>query len=239
MSSSEENIMKDRITIEGRDGAFGAYIARPKASPAPAVVVLQELFGVNADIRKTCDELAEQGFLAVAPDLFWRQEPGVNLSVTSEADWQHGLRLYQAYDRDAGARDVKDTANAMAKLPGCTGKVAVLGYCLGALMVFLTAVRHGVDAAVAYHGGDTEKYLGEIEGLHAPLLMHLAEEDEFISKAAQAEIKAALAKKPNTTVYSYPGQNHAFSRHNGTHYNAAAAALANGRTREFLRLQLR
>src|SRR5580704_5184784 len=134
MSSSEEDTMNDRITIEGRDGAFGAYIARPKASPASAVVVLQELFGVNADIRKTCDELAEQGFIAVAPDLFWRQEPGVDLSVTSEADWQHGLRLYGAYDRDAGVRDVKDTANSVAKLPGCTGKVAVLGYCLGALM---------------------------------------------------------------------------------------------------------
>jgi carboxymethylenebutenolidase len=230
--------MKDRITIEGRDGAFGAYIARPKASPAPAVVVLQELLGVNADIRKTCDELAEQGFIAVAPDLFWRQEPGVDLSVTSEADWQHGLRLYRAYDRDAGAKDVKDTANVVGKLAGCSGRVAVLGYCLGGLMTFLTAVRYGVDAAVVYHGGDTEKYLGEIDGLNAPLLMHLAEEDEFISKAAQAEIKAALASKPNATVYSYPGQHHAFARHNGAHYNAAAAALANGRTSEFLHQQL-
>src|ERR1700734_3495365 len=144
--------MKDRISIQGRDGTFYAHIARPKTLPASAVIVLQELFGVNADIRKTCDELAEQGFIAVAPDLFWRQEPGVDLSnVTSEADWQHGLRLYQAYDRDAGA-----------------------------LMVFLTAVREGVDAGVAYHGGDTEKYLGEIDGLNAPMLMHLAEEDEFI-----------------------------------------------------------
>jgi carboxymethylenebutenolidase len=230
--------MNDRITIEGQDGAFGAYISRPKASPASAVVVLQELFGVNADICKTCDELAEQGFIAVAPHPFWRQEPGVDLSVTSEADWQHGLGLYQAYDRDAGARDVKDNVNAVSKLPGCTGKVAVLGYCLGALMVFLTAVRYGVDAAVAYHGGDTEKYLGELDGLHAPLLMHLAEEDEFISKAAQADIKAALAGKPNATVYSYPGQHHAFP-HNGAHYNAAAAALANGRTSEFLHQQLR
>jgi carboxymethylenebutenolidase len=233
--------MNDRITIEGRDGAFGAYIARSKTSPAPAVVVLQELFGVNADIRKTCDELAEQGFLAVAPDLFWRQEPGVDLSnVTSEADWQHGLRLYAAYDRDAGAKDVKDTVDAVRNLLECNGKVAVLGYCLGALMVFLTAVRcHGVDAGVAYHGGDTDKYLGEVDGLNAPLLMHLAEEDEFISKAAQAQIKAALAKKPNTTVYSYPGQNHAFSRHNGAHYNAAAAALAHERTYAFLNRQLR
>jgi len=236
--SGQSTMMKDRITINGRDGAFGAYIARPKALPAPAVVVLQELFGVNADIRKTCDELAEQALIAVAPDLFWRQEPGVDLSVTSEADWQHGLRLYQAYDRDAGARDAKDTVDAVAKLPGCTGKVAILGYCLGGLMTFLTAVRYGVDAAVAYHGADTEKYLGEIDGLHAPMLMHLAEEDEFISKAAQAEIKAALASKPNATVYSYPGQHHAFARHNGTHYNAAAAALANERTSEFLRQKL-
>jgi carboxymethylenebutenolidase len=164
--------MKDHITIEGHDGAFAAYIARPKALPAPAVVVLQELFGVNPDIRKTCNEVAEQGFLAVAPDLFWRQEPGVDLSVTSEADWQHGLRLYGAYDRDAGAKDVKDTVNAVRNLPECNGRVAVLGYCLGALMVFLTAVRcHGVAAGVAYHGGDTEKYLGEVDGLNAPLLI--------------------------------------------------------------------
>src|SRR5258706_7956929 len=124
--------MKDRITIEGRDGAFGAYIARPKPLPAPAVVVLHEVFGVNTDIRKTCNELAEQGFLAVAPDLFWRQEPGGDLNVTSDADWQHGLRLYGAYDRDAGANDVKDTVNAVRTLPEGNGTVPVLCYCPGA-----------------------------------------------------------------------------------------------------------
>ena len=105
-------------------------------------------------------------------------------------------------------------------------------------MVFLTAARYGTDAGVAFHGGETEKYLDEVGGLDAPLLMHLAEEDEFISKTAQAEIKEALAKKPKATVYSYPGQFHAFSRHNGAHYNAAAAKLANDRSFEFLRLNL-
>src|SRR5260370_33861891 len=100
--------MKDRITIEGHDGSFAAYIARPTALPAPAAVVLQELFGVNADIRKTCDELAEQGLIAGAPDLFWRQEPRADLSATSETDWQHGLRAYHAYARAPGARDAKD-----------------------------------------------------------------------------------------------------------------------------------
>jgi carboxymethylenebutenolidase len=232
--------MTNQITIKVHDGTFAAYIAKPKTLPASAVVVLQELFGVNADIREHCDALAEQGFLAVAPDLYWRREPGVDLNVTSQADWDHGLRLYQAYDRDAGVKDVKDTIDAVRSLPECNGKVGLLGYCLGALMVFLTAARNdGIDAAVWYHGGDTEKYLGEVDGLNAPLLMHLAEEDEFISKTAQAQIRAALAKKPNATVYSYPGQNHAFSRNNGTHYSAAAAHLANGRTSEFLKHELR
>ena len=231
--------MENWITVKGCDGEFAAYIARPAILPAPAVVVLQELFGVNADIRATCDELAAQGFIAIAPDLFWRQEPEVDLDVRSEADWQHGLRLYAAYDRDAGVKDIKETVRTAVELPQSTGKVALQGYCLGALMVFITAARYEVDAAVAYHGGDTEKYLGEVDGLRAPLLMHLGEQDEFISKAAQAQIKAALARKINSTVYSYPGQRHAFSRHNGTHYDAEAARLANERTTEFLNQQLR
>ena len=231
--------MEKQIVIESPDGTFGAYISRPATLPAPVVVVLQELFGVNADIRATCDELAAQGYIAIAPDLFWRQEPGVDLDVRSEAAWQHGPRLYTAFDRDTGARDIMETVRTAVELKDSTGKVALLGYCLGALMAFITAARYEVDAAVAYHGSDTEKYLGEVGGLEAPLLMHLGEEDEFISKAAQAEIKAALAGKPNATVYSYPAQRHAFSRHNGAHYNAAAAALANRRTGAFLHQQLR
>lgn len=230
--------MNDRITIDSGDGSFDAYIARPANLPAPAVVVLHEVFGVNADIREHCDELAGQGFLAVAPDLFWRLEPGVDLSVTSDADWDHGLCLYQAFDRDAGARDVKATLDAVAKLPECTGRVALLGYCLGGLMTFIAAARYGADAAVAFHGGETEKYLDEADSLKAPLLMHLAEEDEYMSKAVQTEIKAALDSKPNVTIYSYAGQSHAFSRHNGAHYNAEAATLANKRTSEFLHRQL-
>jgi carboxymethylenebutenolidase len=230
--------MGNRIVIEALDGTFGAYIARPTSIAAPAVVVLQELFGVNADIRATCEELAAQGFIAIAPDLFWRQEPGVDLDVTSEESWPHGLRLYMAFDREAGVRDVMETVRTAVELEESNGKVALLGFCLGALMVFITAARYEVDAAVAYHGGDTEKYLAEVDGLQAPLLMHLGEEDEFIPMQAQAEIKAALARKANATVYSYPGQRHAFARHNGAHYNAAAAALANERTSEFLHQQL-
>ena len=185
--------MENQVIIESPDGTFHAYVSRAVKLPAPAVVVLQELFGVNADIRATCDELAKQGFIAIAPDLFWRQEPDVDLDVRSDADWQHGLRLYGAYDRDAGARISRNNPRRRGAA-GSTGKVALHGYCLGALMAFIMAARHEVDAAVAYHGGETEKYLGEVGSLRAPLLMHLGEEDEFISKTAQAQIKAAFGK---------------------------------------------
>ncbi len=230
--------MSQSISVKTDGGEFAAYLARPAAAKAPVVVVLHEVFGVNADMRQTCDDLAAQGFIAVCPDLFWRQSPGVDLSVTSEADWQTGLALYTAYDRDEGVRDVVAAVAAARGLEGATGKVAVMGYCLGGLMTFLTAARSDVDAAVAYHGGDTEKYLGEAGAIRAPMLMHLADEDEFISKAAQAQIKAALADVPGAQVYSYPGCHHAFSRHGGAHYDAAAAALANGRTWAFLRANL-
>ena len=235
---SDQLVLNDRISIEGRDGSIGAYISRPMHLPAPAVIILQEVFGVNADIRQHCDEMAEWGFLAVAPDLYWRQEIGVDLDAKTEGDFQRAVDLYQAYDRTAGVRDIEDAIGAVTKLPECTGKVGLLGYCFGGLMVFLAAVRTEIDAGVAFHGGDTEQYLGEAASLNAPLLMHLAEEDEYISKEAQAAIKASLANRPGAVIYSYPGQYHAFSRHNGEHYDAEAAALSNARTREFLKRHL-
>jgi carboxymethylenebutenolidase len=226
--------MRQTISIQTEGGEFSAFVARPAETPAPSVIVLHEVFGVNEDIRQTCRELADQGFIAIAPELFWRQERGVDLNSWSDEEWRKGLALYTAYDRDTGVRDVVATMRAAKHLDGASGNVGVMGFCLGGLMTYLTAARHDVDAAVAYHGGDTERYVGEAHAISAPLLMHLAEEDEFISKEAQARIKAALASVRSAMVYSYPGQNHAFARHTGLHYNAAAAALANGRTVAFL-----
>jgi carboxymethylenebutenolidase len=226
--------MRQAIDIQTEGGAFSAYVAKPAQMPAPVVVVLHEVFGVNDDIRLTCRELATEGFIAIAPDLFWRQERGVDLNSWSNEEWSKGLALYTAYDRETGVRDVLATVRAARQMQGATGKVGVMGFCLGGLMTYLAAARHDLDAAVAYHGGDTESYLDEAQAITTPLLMHLAEEDEYISKDAQARIKAALAPLSGATVHSYPGQNHAFARHTGTHYDANAAALANGRTTAFL-----
>jgi carboxymethylenebutenolidase len=231
--------MSQNISIPTEGGEFSAYVAKPNNTPAPAVVVLHEVFGVNEDIRQTCRELADRGFIAIAPELFWRQERGVDLNTWSDAEWKKGLTLNDAYDRDIGVRDVLATARAAQQLEGASGKVGVMGFCLGGLMAYLTAARHNeLDAVVAYHGGDTESYLGEAQRISAPLLMHLAEEDEFISKDAQSRIRAALAEVPNARVFSYPGCKHAFARHTGVHYDARAAALANGRTYSFLDEQL-
>lgn len=230
--------MGDYITITAAAGTFQAYSARPIQSVAPAVVVLHEVFGVNADLRHTCDDLAGHGFIALCPDLFWRQAPGIDLSVTSETDWNTGLALYERYDRDVGVHDVVATVQAAERFPGASGRVGVLGYCLGGLMTFLTAARSPIDAAVAFHGADTEKYLAETAAITAPMLIHLAGADEFIPPAAQDAIRAACAERPNIQVFDYAGCHHAFSRHGGAYYDAAAAAAANGRTFSFLKAQL-
>ncbi|PTQ07739.1 carboxymethylenebutenolidase [Sphingomonas oleivorans] len=231
--------MGDYISINVADGEFRAYVARPSVASAPAVVVLHEIFGVNSDMRESCQELADRGFIAVCPDLFWRQEPGLDLSHWTESEWQKGLALYTAYDRDKGVGDIADTLAFAAKIPGSSGKVGVMGYCLGGLMTFLTAGRRGADAAVAYYPGSAQDYADEADKVHSPLMIHLAEEDEFISKEAQATIRAAIAGNPRVELFSYPGCSHAFARHTGVHYDADAAALANGRTWDFLGRHLR
>ena len=225
-----------RINVQG--GSFDAYLARPAVQPAPVIVVLQEIFGVNADIRKTCDELAAAGFIAVAPDLFWRAAPGLDLNSWSEADWKRGFELYNAYDLDRGIGDVAAVVGAARTIDGGTGKVGVMGFCLGGLMSFLAAARTDIDAAVVYYGGGTDQHLDEADGVRAPMLMHFGVEDEFISSDAQSRIKTALGGNPNVEIIFYPGCSHAFARHTGAHYDAAAAQAANARTAAFFNTAL-
>jgi carboxymethylenebutenolidase len=222
--------MSDFIQIATPSGTFNAFVVRPAIAIAPVVVVLQEIFGINDDMKATCHELADRGYIALCPDLFWRQEPGLSLSHWSEEEWKKGLALYAAFDFDKGVTDIAETIALARSLPGSSGKVGVIGYCLGGLMAFLTAARVGADAAVAYYPGGADKYVDEADKIVSPFMVHLGEEDEFISKDAQRAIKEALADNPNAQVFSYPGCSHAFARHSGTHYDDAAAALANGRT---------
>lgn len=224
--------------LSTQEGSFSIYIEYPDVTMAPVVVVLQEIFGINNDLRASCRELANEGFIAVCPDLFWRQEPELDLNEWSEADWKKGLALYGSYDFDAGVRDIAATIEAARSLDGTNGKVGVMGYCLGGLMTFLTTARTDVDAGAEYYGGGTERYLAEAQAMTAPLIMHLGEKDEFIDPEAQRQIADRFQGSPRVTIYSYPGCSHAFARHTGTHYEAHAAKLANQRTYEFFRQHL-
>jgi carboxymethylenebutenolidase len=228
----------ETITIKTPDGDFAAYVARPAQSPAPAVVVIQEIFGVNAVMREIADSLAAEGYLAVCPDLFWRIEPGIDITDKSEAEWKRAFELFNAFDVDAGVKDIDAVIDQVRANPACNGKVGAVGFCLGGLLAFLTATRTDADATAAYYGVGIEKHLAETDKLEQPLLIHIAEEDEFVPKEAQALILQALKNHPQIEIHTYPGRNHAFARHGGEHYDEADAKLANGRTFTFFKQHL-
>lgn len=230
--------MGETTTIKTDDGQFAAYVARPGNPKAPAIVVIQEIFGVNAVMRGVCDELAAAGFLAVCPDLFWRIEPGIDITDQSEAEWKKAFELYNAFDVEAGVKDIAATIDHVRALPEVNGKVGAVGFCLGGLLAYLTATRTDADASVAYYGVGIEKHLVESEKQAHPLLMHVAEEDQFVPKEAQALILAQLKNHPQVEIFTYPGRDHAFARVGGEHYDAADAKLAGGRTLAFFNQHL-
>jgi carboxymethylenebutenolidase len=231
--------MGESVTIATPDGDFSAYVARPAAAKAPAVVVIQEIFGVNAVMRGVADALAAQGYLAVSPDLFWRIEPGVDITDQSEAEWKKAFELYNAFDVDLGVKDIAATIARVRGDAGCSGKVGAIGFCLGGLLAFLTATRTDIDAAVGYYGVGIEKHVGEADKLADPLLLHIAEEDQFVPKEAQKLIIASLKNHPQVEIFTYPGRDHAFARKGGEHYDAGDAATAWERTLALFKKALR
>jgi carboxymethylenebutenolidase len=197
------------------------------------LVVLQEVFGVNEGIRSIMRNYAAKAYIAIAPDLFWRAEPGLSMSEADPGSLEKGLSLYAAYDMERGVRDIATVIAAGRELDGASGRVGVTGYCLGGLLTFLCAARTDADAFAAYYGGGTERYLDEAKAISAPLLYHLAGADEYIGPMAQAAIRSVLEPMPNVELHVYRGRNHAFARPGGSHYDAADAGLANSRTDGF------
>ena len=226
------------IDLRTAHGDIAAWRAEPAGKPRGALVVIQEIFGVNAVMRGVADDLAAAGYLAICPDLFWRIEPGVDITDQSEAEWKKAFELYNAFDVDAGVKDIAATIDHVRALPEVNGKVGAVGFCLGGLLAYLTATRTDADASVAYYGVGIEKHLVESEKQAHPLLMHIAEEDQFVPKEAQALILAQLKNHPQVEIFTYPGRDHAFAREGGEHYDAADAKLAGGRTLAFFNQHL-
>jgi len=228
------------ITISAKDGGrFSAYLAKPESGTGPGIVLIQEIFGVNAVMRAIADELAEQGFFVACPDLFWRQEPGVQISDKTQEEWDKAFKLMQGFDLDKGIDDLASTLAHLRQQNGCSGRVGAVGYCLGGQLAYLMACRTSSDASVGYYGVMIQNFLEESANIKKPLMLHIAEEDGFVPKEDQAKIKEGLKSNRQVTIHSYPGCDHAFARVGGQHYDKDAAALANKRTIDFFNLNLR
>jgi carboxymethylenebutenolidase len=222
-------------TLEG-DDAFAAYCAEPEGTPRGAIIVIQEIFGVNQGIRQKCDRLAADGWLALAPDLFWRLQPAIQLDPDTPAQFQEALGWMGKFNQDAGIRDIEATIRLARAKSG--GKVGVVGYCLGGRLAYMTAARTDVDASVGYYGVGLDGLLGEKHGIARPLLLHIPEEDHFVDKAAQAAIHAGLDDHPRVTLFDYPGEDHGFATEMGKRRSPESADLADQRTSEFFAANL-
>jgi carboxymethylenebutenolidase len=226
------------ISIAGPDGSFGAYVAEPKkpgaSEKSPGLLVIQEIFGVNRVMRDLCDGFAGQGYLAICPDLFWRQEPGIQITDKTDAEWKRAFELYQGFNEAKGVQDLIATLEHLRTLPNCSGKAGSVGFCLGGKLAYLMATRSNADCNISYYGVGIENALGEASAITKPLLMHIAAEDQFVPKEAQERIKDALSRNSAVTLHVYPGVDHAFARVGGAHWDAAAAMQANERTADFL-----
>ncbi len=224
------------ITIPAADGSgsFSAYVSMPRPAMAGAVVLIQEIFGVNHAMRALADWVADLGFVAICPDLFWRIEPGLQLTDATQPEMERAFALMRAFDPDKGIEDLKTTLDTARSLPGGNGRAGTMGFCLGGRLAFLMATRSNADVNISYYGVGLDGLLGEAENIQAPLLLHIAERDQFVSAAAREKILAALDGQPHVSAHVYPGADHAFARMGGHSWDGRAAAIANGRTAELL-----
>ncbi len=222
-----------KIATLAGDGEFTAYRSTPAGTPKAAIVVIQEIFGVNAGIRRKCDTLAEAGYLAIAPDLFWRLEPGIELDPDIKPEFDRALELMGQFDQDKGIADIEASIRAARSELGDDAKIGVVGYCLGGRLAFMTAARTDVDASVGYYGVGIDGLLGEKHAIAHPVLLHVPEEDHFVDKAAQAAMHAGLDDHPKVTIYDYAGEDHGFATEFGERRSDASAKLADERTAKF------
>lgn len=228
--------MGEWVQVKGPDGAFRAYVARPAGAPKAAVVAIQEVFGVNAVMRGKADWLAREGFLAIAPDLFWRLGKDIDITDRTEAEWNQAFDYFKRFDIEAGVKDIQATIDH-AKGMGAA-KVGAVGYCLGGLLAYLTACRTNADASVGYYGVNIPAFVAEAANITKPLMLHIAGKDGFVDKAAQDAMHAGLGGNAKVTLHTYAEQDHAFTREGGQHYDADAAKLADGRTVAFFKANL-
>lgn len=227
-----------QTTVRANGGTFEAYVASPRDVPGPALLLIQEIFGVNQTMRRLADDLALLGYTVVCPDIFWRIKPGIQLNTYSPDEWKQAFELFQKFDADKGVEDLKATLKHMRQMENVSGRIGTVGYCLGGKLAYLMAARSNADCNVSYYGVGIQDLLGEAKSIKKPYLMHIAGKDQFVPPAAQQKIQAGLKGNKHVTMCLYADQDHAFARVGGDHYDKDAAAVANDRTAAFFKQHL-
>ena len=227
------------VTINASDGgSFSAYLAVPDRENAPGLVLMQYICGVNAVMRRLADEFAADGYLVAVPDLFWRQEPGIQLiddpSNPDPDQQKRALELNDGFVDDTAVEDLKATLSYLREHPGCSGRAGALGYCLGGRTAFLMAARSDSDCTVGYYGVNIDHYLDEAPSISSPLMLHIAANDELCSAEAHDRIVSTLEGNAHVMLHEYEGTGHAFALEGGHNFNPDAARLANERSAKFL-----
>ncbi|MDE0932623.1 MAG: dienelactone hydrolase family protein [Novosphingopyxis baekryungensis] len=223
--------MRSIDTLDGNN-SFNCYVAEPENKPKAAIIVIQEIFGVNAGIRRKADKLAEAGYLAIAPDLFWQLQPGIELDPDIEGEMQEALDLMQKFDQDEGIRDIEATIR-FARSEFGVSKVGAVGYCLGGRLAYMAAARTDSDATVGYYAVGVDGLLGEKDAIANPLMLHIPEEDGFVDKETQKAMHEGLDDHPKVTLHDYPGMDHGFATEFGNRRDEENAATADKRSMDF------
>jgi carboxymethylenebutenolidase len=226
------------IKVALRDGVMGAYLAIPDRPPASAIIAIMEIWGVNDTMRQHAHEFAAAGFVCLVPDLFWRQEPGVELSDHDPEHVTKAFDLYYDFDYDLGVRDMEDTRKHLLTLPECNGKVGAVGYCLGGKLCYLMCCRTDIDCAVAYYGTYIEHHIREAPNLHRPFMLHMAMQDRWVQAEVNDLLERRLSPTPLVSIHKYPDADHAFARKGGKPYRKEDADRALHLSVEFFRQHL-
>ncbi|PWT96513.1 MAG: carboxymethylenebutenolidase [Candidatus Melainabacteria bacterium] len=228
----------ENIKIKSGDGKeFPGFLCRPESGSGPGLLLIQEIFGVNDHIRDVADLYAREGFVVLAPDLFWRIEQGIQLGY-SDKDMAKGMELYQKLDFGLGVSDLAHVATILRQMPGVNGKVGAVGFCMGGNFAYRLAAHGRVDAAVSYYGGGIDQILDQAKGITSPLIMHFGEKDSHIPQAAVEKIRKAVEGNPLVSIYVYRGADHGFNCDQRGSYDRKSAMLAFARSTAFLHKHL-
>jgi len=216
-------------TLTG-DKSFDTYVALPEGKATAAIVVIQEIFGVNEGIRRKCDSWAKAGYAAYAPDLFWQFEPHIELDADVPEQMQKALSYFPKFNQDQAVRDIEATIRVSREALGDEGKVGVVGYCLGGRLAFMSACRTDGDAFVGYYGVGIDNLLGEQHAIGKPTMLHIPTNDGVVPVEVQKAMHEGLKDNRHVTLHDYEGLDHGFAAEMGKRRVEEAAQLADRRT---------